>query len=173
MWGFVTVGINTDKVKAALGSTPMPANPLDLIFKPEYASKLKGCGITCSTRPARWCRWRCSTPARTATATTPRTTTPRAAVLKPRGRRHAHLLARAHQRPGAGQLCVSLGYSGDFNIANQRAIEGKTGQNIQALIPPRGATLFFDTMAIPKDAKHPKNAHLFINYILRPRCTPR
>ena len=33
------------KVKAALGDTPMPANPWDLIFAPEYASKLKGCGI--------------------------------------------------------------------------------------------------------------------------------
>jgi putrescine transport system substrate-binding protein len=39
------VGINTGKVKAALGATPLPANPWDLIFKPEYASKLKGCGI--------------------------------------------------------------------------------------------------------------------------------
>jgi putrescine transport system substrate-binding protein len=32
----------------------------------------------------------------------------------------------------------------------------------------RGATLSLDTMAIPKDAKHPGNAHKFINYILRP-----
>ena len=28
LWGFVTVGINVDKVKAALGGLPMPANPL-------------------------------------------------------------------------------------------------------------------------------------------------
>jgi putrescine transport system substrate-binding protein len=45
LWGYVTVGINTGKVKAALGGTPLPANPWDLIFKPEYAGKLKGCGI--------------------------------------------------------------------------------------------------------------------------------
>jgi putrescine transport system substrate-binding protein len=36
------------------------------------------------------------------------------------------------------------------------------------LVPKTGATLFFDTMAIPKDAKNVENAHLFINYILRP-----
>ena len=35
-------------------------------------------------------------------------------------------------------------------------------------IPKGGATLFFDTMAIPRDAKNVENAHLFINYILRP-----
>ena len=46
MWGYVTVGINTGKVKAALGGMPMPANAWDLIFKPEYASKLKSCGIS-------------------------------------------------------------------------------------------------------------------------------
>ena len=37
-----------------------------------------------------------------------------------------------------------------------------------ALIPKNGGLLFFDMMAIPADAPHPKNAHLFINYILRP-----
>jgi putrescine transport system substrate-binding protein len=39
---------------------------------------------------------------------------------------------------------------------------------IEALVPAGGATLFFDSMAIPADAPHPRNAHLFIDYILRP-----
>ena len=46
MWGYTTVGINVDKVKAALGSLPMPENAWDLIFKPEYISKLKSCGVS-------------------------------------------------------------------------------------------------------------------------------
>jgi putrescine transport system substrate-binding protein len=37
-----------------------------------------------------------------------------------------------------GSICVALGWSGDINIARQRAIDGKTGQNIQALIPKTG-----------------------------------
>ncbi len=28
--------------------------------------------------------------------------------------------------------------------------------------------MFFDMLAIPADAPHPKNAHLFIDYLLRP-----
>jgi putrescine transport system substrate-binding protein len=67
-----------------------------------------------------------------------------------------------------GSICLALGWSGDINIARQRAIDGKTGQNIQALIPKNGGILFFDMMAIPADAAHPKNAHKFIDYILRP-----
>ena len=63
-----------------------------------------------------------------------------------------------------------MGYSGDINIARARAIEANRSAPpaIEALVPKGGATLFFDSMAIPKDAKHPNNAHLFINYILRP-----
>ena len=45
MWGYVTVGINTGKVKAALGDHADAGQPLGLIFDPQYASKLKGCGI--------------------------------------------------------------------------------------------------------------------------------
>jgi len=67
-----------------------------------------------------------------------------------------------------GSICLALGWSGDINIARQRAIDGKTGQNIQALIPSTGGLLFFDVMVIPADAPHPNNAHKFIDYILRP-----
>jgi putrescine transport system substrate-binding protein len=169
LWGYVTVGINTGKVKAALGAMPMPANPWDLIFKPEYASKLKSCGVNLLDSASE--------------------VLPVAMIYagKPPYSRDAkdydvarELLAKA--RPyvtrfsssgyindmAAGQLCVVLGYSGDINIARQRAIDSKNGQDIQALIPATGATLFLDTMAIPKDAKNVRNAHLFINYILRP-----
>jgi putrescine transport system substrate-binding protein len=67
-----------------------------------------------------------------------------------------------------GSLCAVMGYSGDINIARARAIQAGKGPVIEALIPKTGATLFFDSMAIPADAPHPKNAHLFIDYILRP-----
>jgi putrescine transport system substrate-binding protein len=36
-----------------------------------------------------------------------------------------------------------------------------------ALIPKNGGLLFFDMMAIPADAPHPRNAHLFMNYVMR------
>ena len=68
----------------------------------------------------------------------------------------------------SGALCAVMGYSGDINIARARALKAKNGVDVEALVPPSGATLFFDSMAIPADAPHPKNAHLFIDYILRP-----
>ena len=46
LWGYTTVGVNAERVKKALGGMPMPDNAWDLVFKPEYASKLKGCGVS-------------------------------------------------------------------------------------------------------------------------------
>ena len=46
LWSYTTVAINVDKVKAALGSLPMPANPWDLVFDVKYLSKLKSCGVS-------------------------------------------------------------------------------------------------------------------------------
>jgi len=52
MWSYNTVGINVDKVKTALGDTPMPENAWDLVFNPTYTNKLKSCGITFLDTPA-------------------------------------------------------------------------------------------------------------------------
>jgi spermidine/putrescine transport system substrate-binding protein len=39
------------------------------------------------------------------------------------------------------------------------------------VLPAEGAHLFVDSLAIPKNAKHPKNAELFMNFILRPKIS--
>ena len=67
-----------------------------------------------------------------------------------------------------GKACVALGWAGDINIAKNRALENKNGQEVEALLPATGGLIFFDNLAILKDAKHPNNAHAFINYFLRP-----
>ena len=169
LWGYVTVGINAGKVKAALGSTPMPANPWALIFDPQYAGKLKGCGINLLDSASEVLpvamiyagKDPYSKTAKDYDAARDALKAARPFVTRFSSSGYINDLA-------AGSLCVVMGYSGDINIARQRAIDTKSGHDIQALIPPSGATLFFDSMAIPKDAPHPKNAHLFINYIMRP-----
>ena len=181
LWGYVTVGININKVKAALGDLPMPENAWSLLFDPKYASKLKSCGVSVLD---------------SASEVLP------AALLylgKPPYSREAADYAEAGKllksiRPFVtkfsssgyiedmvgGATCLVMGFSGDINIARSRAAEAASDTKskskakpkapvlIEALVPKTGATLFFDTMAIPKDAKNVENAHLFINYILRP-----
>jgi putrescine transport system substrate-binding protein len=169
LWGYTTVGINVDKVKAALGNLPMPDNAWDLVFKPEYISRLKSCGVSfldsaTEVVPAALHYlgkppFSKTTGDYAAAAQLLRTVRPHVTLFSSSG--YINDLA-------SGSLCVSLGWSGDIGQARQRAIDGKTGQNIQTLIPKTGGLLFFDVMVIPADAPRPGNAHKFINYILRP-----
>lgn len=169
MWGFVTVGVNEQKVKAALGATPMPENPLDLIFKPEYASKLKGCGIHVLDSASEVVPVAMIYAGKDGYSTNAKDyDAAREVLMKARPYVTRIFSPGPINDLAGGMLCVSLGYSGDFNIANERAAEAKAGFTIKPLIPPRGATMFLDTMAIPKDAKNVDAAHAFINYILRP-----
>ncbi len=169
MWGYVTVGVNNGKLKAALGNLPMPANPWDLIFKPDYANKLKSCGINMLDSASEVLPVAMIYAGKEPYSKSAADYQAAAAVLKAARPNITRFSSSGYINDlAAGRLCVVMGYSGDINIARQRAIDNKTGHDIQALIPPAGATLFFDTMAIPKDAPNVKNAHLFINYILRP-----
>jgi putrescine transport system substrate-binding protein len=67
-----------------------------------------------------------------------------------------------------GELCLALGWSGDVGQARRRAIEAGKTFKIKYNVAREGAIMFFDMLAIPADAPHPKNAHLFIDYMLRP-----
>jgi putrescine transport system substrate-binding protein len=169
LWGYTTVGINVDKVKAALGSLPMPDNAWDLVFKPEYISKLKSCGVSFLDSPTD------IVPAAMHYLGKPafsRNAGDYQAVpdLLKKIRSSVTLFSSSGyiNDMANGSVCVALGWSGDINIARQRAIDSKTGQKIEALIPKTGGVLFFDTMVIPVDAPHPDNAHKFINYIMKP-----
>jgi putrescine transport system substrate-binding protein len=168
MWGFTTVGINVDKVRAALGG-PLPDNVWELVFKPEYISKLKGCGVSFLDSATEVIPAALHYLGKPPFSKSPADYTAAAATLKAI-RPYVTLFSSSGyiNDMANGSICVALGWSGDINIARQRAIDGKTGQNIQALIPRNGGLLFFDTMVIPADAARPGNAHKFIDFMLRP-----
>ena len=67
-----------------------------------------------------------------------------------------------------GEVCVSLGFSGDVFIAAARAIEVKNGVEIAYSVPTEGALQWFDMMAIPADAPNPEGALAWINFMMEP-----
>lgn len=168
-WGFSTLGINVDKVKKALGSMPMPDNSWDLLFDPKYVSKLKSCGVSVFDSASEVLPPALHYLGKPAYSKDKADYVEAGKLLK-KIRPHITLFSSSGyiNDMANGSLCLVLGYSGDINIARQRAIEAKKGVNIQALIPSTGSTLFVDVMAIPKDARHPGNAALFMNYVMRP-----
>ena len=169
LWSYTTVGINVDKVKAALGDMPMPANTWDLVFDPKYTSKLKSCGISMLDAPSEVfpiaLRY-IGKPEFSANAADYQLAYDMLKKVRPDIKRFNS--GGQIEDLASGNICVALGWAGDFNLARKRSIENKTEQNIEALITKMGGYMFMDTMAIPADAKHVDNAHKFINYILRP-----
>jgi putrescine transport system substrate-binding protein len=169
LWGYTTVGINVNKVKAALGGMPLPDNAWELVFNPKYASKLKSCGISFLDSPSEVLPPALIYAGKPAFSKTAADYTEAGKVLQAI-RPYVTLFSSSGyiNDLANGGVCVALGWSGDINIARQRAIDAKNGNVIEVLVPKTSAALVFDTMAIPADAPHPNNAHLWINYILRP-----
>ena len=72
-----------------------------------------------------------------------------------------------------GDICLALGWSGDVKQAHDRARDAGKGVDLAYAIPKEGAMSNYDIMAIPADAPHVRNAHLFINYLLRPEIAAK
>jgi putrescine transport system substrate-binding protein len=167
-WGFTTVGINKTKVAKALGKTPMPENTWDLVFKPEYTSKLKSCGIAYLDSPTEIIPAALHYIGKDAYSNDP-ADYKLATDMLAKVRKDVRIFSSTMiDDIAGGKACVAIGWSGDINMAAARAKENKSKDEIESTLPSTGALIFFDTMAITKDAKHPNNAHAFIDFYLRP-----
>ena len=65
-------------------------------------------------------------------------------------------------------ICIAIGWSGDILQGADRAKEANNGVNVKYVIPDEGGLVYYDMLAIPADAKHPDNAHKFLDYMMRP-----
>lgn len=168
MWQATGIGYNVDKVRARLGAD-VPLDTWALVFDPKYAAKLKDCGITFLDSP-------------------PEVLDSAQVYLgiDPNSERLEDLAAAEELvkkvRPylryfnssqyindlANGEICISIGYTGDVLMARDRALESANGVHIDFVVPKEGAVFEVDLLAIPADAPHPDNAHRFLNYILRP-----
>lgn len=168
MWGTIGIAYNVDKVKAALGDNA-PTDSWDLVFNVENMKKLKSCGVAFLDSPTEMLPAAMKYLGNDPTATdTTHIKDAQELFLKIRP-----YVAYFHSSKNIldlanGNICVSVGYSGDLQQSKVRAKEAKNGVNIQYNIPKEGAASFFDMMAIPKDAPNPDAAHKFINFIMQP-----
>ena len=131
--GSVSVGYNVDKVKAALGSEPIPANPFELMFNPKYTSKLKKCGISMLDSASDVFPSAMISLGLPAYSNTPSDYN-----------EALNLLQKVRQDIGLfsyngyisdlarGSICVALGYGGDFNNAASQAKAARNGVHIEA-----------------------------------------
>jgi putrescine transport system substrate-binding protein len=170
-WSYTTVAINKAKVTKALGSMPLPENAWDLVFNPTYTSKLKSCGIAYLDSPTEVIPPALHYIGKNAYSADVAEHKEAGAMLA-KVRKDIRLFSSTMiDDLAGGKACVGLGWAGDMNVAKARAIENKNGNDIEVLVPKTGGLIFFDNLAIPKDAAHPNNAMAFMDYFLRPEVS--
>ncbi len=167
MWGTTGIGYNVEKAQEILGTDTIDS--WDIVFKPEMISKFADCGVHLLNSPDELIpaalNW---------LGLDPNTENPddlakaeeallaiRPHVQKFHSSEYINALAN-------GDICLAVGWSGDVLQARDRAAEADNGVTVAYSIPKEGALMWFDQMAIPADAANAEEAHLFLDYIMRP-----
>jgi putrescine transport system substrate-binding protein len=166
MWGTSGVAFNEEAIKAA-----MPEAPVDsfaMFWDPKVVSKFAKCGVSVLDAPSEVVGTVLIFLGRDANSEKPEDLAAAEKVLMS-VRPYIRLInsSKYIEDLANGEICLALGWSGDVLQAKDRAEEAKKPFTIKYSIPKEGAVMFFDNMAIPADAGHVKNAHLFIDYMLR------
>ena len=171
MWGTTGIGYNVDKVKERLGDDA-PTDSWALVFDPDVVSKLADCGVSVLDAPTEIIPAAMNYLGLDPTSQNPEDFKKGAdllAKIKPH-LRYFHSSQYINDLAN-GDTCVAVGWSGDVFQARDRADEAENGQTIAYAIPKEGALTWFDMLAIPADAKHPENAHKFINFFMDAQIT--
>lgn len=173
MWGTVGIGFNVARAKERLGSERR-IDSWDIVFRPENLAKFADCGVHMLDSAED-----ILAAALHYLGLDPNSRNPqeieRAAELVAKVRpsvRKFHSSEYLNALAG-GEICLAVGFSGDVKQAQKRAAEAKGGVEVGYAIPKEGAQIFFDNLAIPKDAQHVAEAHAFIDYLLRPEVAAR
>lgn len=167
MWGTTGISYNIDRVRQIMPDAPVDS--LAMIFDPAIVSRFQECGVNLldsfdDVYPAALMslgRDGADLAGDAATAAAEQVKRVRPFIRTLDSSNYITELA-------TGSLCLTLGYSGDAKIAADRAREAGNGVRIAYAIPKEGASVYIDSLAIPKDAPHPDAAYAFIDYMLRP-----
>ena len=170
MWGTNGIGYNEKMVRQL-----MPDAPLDswrLVFDPAVASKIAKCGISVLDSPAEMLRVVLSYLGRDPNSQKPEdAAAAEETLLKIRPYIRNINSSEYIEALANGDLCVAVGYNGDILQARDRARDANKGVDVKYIVPKEGSILWFDMLAIPKDAPHPDAAYAYINYIMEPKVT--
>jgi putrescine transport system substrate-binding protein len=166
MWGTSGVAYNEGKIKEAMPDAPVDS--FAMFWDPKVVSKFAKCGVSVLDAPSEVIGTVLIYLGKDANSEKPEDLKAAEDVLKA-VRPYIRLInsSKYIEDLANGEICLALGWSGDALQARDRATEAGKGIVIKYNIPKEGAVMFFDDFAIPADASHVKNAHLFIDYMLR------
>jgi len=165
--GTTGIGYNPDMVEKLIGTRTIDS--LTSIFDPAVASKLAGCGITWLDAPADMFQLAFIYLGLDANSHRPEDLAAAEALLT-RVRPYVRYFHSSQYLNdlASGEVCLSVGWSGGIEQARNRGAQAESPVEVIYVIPKEGAPLWCDMVAIPVDAPHAENAHLFLDYLMEP-----
>src|SRR5215475_76698 len=173
MWGTTGIGYNVKTVQKVLGPDAK-IDSWDIVFKPENLAKFKDCGVHMLDSADDIFPAALGYLGRDPNSTK-QADLEKAAELISKVRPYVRKFHSSEYLSAlaTGEICLVVGWSGDVMQARSRAAEAKGGVEIGFSIPKEGAQMFFDNLAIPKDARNVEGAHALIDYLQRPEIAAR
>ena len=167
MWGTDAIGYNVKKVQAI--DPKAPVDSWSLILDPKWAAKFKDCGISVLDAPDEVVGVALAYLGKDPNSEN-LDDLKAAEDLLMKIRPYVRMIHSSQYIDSLanGDICVTLGWSGDILQSKSRAEEAGQGVEIAMTVPKEGTIIWFDMYAIPADAPHPDNAHAFINYMMKP-----
>jgi putrescine transport system substrate-binding protein len=168
MWGTHGVTYNEALVKETYPDAPIGS--MDMIFNPVHMKEISKCGVAFLDSPGD------IIPMALAylglnPASAKKSDYEEAEILLKQIRPYIKTFDNyAYQRMPQKEFCVAVTWGPDGLLAMSGAKEAKTGVVLDFFIPKGkgAANLWVDGWVIPSDAKNIENAHLFLNYMMRP-----
>jgi putrescine transport system substrate-binding protein len=167
-WGTTGIGYNEDKIKKILGGSE--PDSWSFLYDPKFAARFKDCGISVLDAPDEMLKtvlvWLGRDP-NSQQEDDLKAAEEKLMAVRP-------FIRKIHSSQviddlANGELCIAVGWSGDILQARDRATQAGQGVKVKYVIPREGTIVWFDMLAIPADARHPRNAHAFINYLMDPQ----
>lgn len=165
-WGTTGLAYNRAAIEKRIPNAPL--NSFDLLFKPEYADKLKDCGIAIIDSPQEVLSIALHYLGKNPYGDSNEDLA-KAGRLLNQLRPNLRYIAFGKQSSDLanGDLCLALTYNGDAVTANAQAIEAGKAHRVEYSIPREGTLAWIDTLAIPADAPHPQEAKALIEFLTR------
>ena len=167
MWITSGVGYNAAAIKERMPDAPVGS--WRMILDPAVVSKFADCGVSVLDAPSEVVATALLYIGRDPNSNSPEDLKAAEQVLKA-VRPYIRYVdsSRYIDNLANGEICLAMGWSGDIKQAHDRAQEANKGVDLVYSIPHEGSIVNLDVLVIPADAPHSRNAHLFIDYLLRP-----
>ena len=168
LWGTTGIGYNVAKVKEVLGDD-VPLDSWDLVLKPENMQKLSKCGVAILDSAPEVLAITLNylgLPAHSLQASDYKKAEAKLKEIRPYVRYFSS--SKSVSDLANGEICLAVGFSGDFLQAGNRASEAKNGIEIAYLLPKEGSPMWFDMVAMPADAPDESAGYAYMNYLLEP-----